>query len=547
VSGAFAAAIAIGTLGLAETQTVAVAADAETQNGKSTNSTSEQNSSVVQEHAIPTVQAPAAEYVRNDDLASKAVGMRASVLDAFVTTPETVATEEAPFYDISASGVVYDALGRVQPGVHVSLIAAHNRVSFKLEKLQPIVAHTTTNAKGEFSFVNVASVQEEVVLESRRIWRLVAMSEDGKVGWANVESSAQPATITHDIVLSESSSVEGKVIDENRRPLVGATIQANYWTSAAEFEANDGAVPSELDGVFLHEVNLGDTTDTSGHFAIEGLPASSLVEFMIRHPSIADKRIFFTTTNDPSELELLQGVANEVGPMSKSGNEIVCKAGILVNGHVVDESGQPVASTISVRVGGRSVATKTVGGRFSLRVPSRDEYQQSNLQSRGRQLVNTMYVFPDDRNGYMVAIAELAPEVLAAKSLDFVLRKRSEYSGRIVNFEGEGVSGVGVLVRTTPNPVADNQQHVQTEPVEAFARATSDAQGNFNVLLPEGGVDFLLNGRVPGFDLVQNSRFEDINGQLYHWPNDLKATYTVVIQETERQLDNMAVREISRD
>lgn len=542
--GAFAAAIAIGTLGLVETPIVAAPSQEETQKSDSTLSTADHLSLVAQADDQPTVQVAAAEQLPNEQAASRKLEKQTSVHQAFVTTPDTLPAKDELACVISASGVVRDTSGRVHPGVHVALIAAHNRVSKSLDLINPIVAHTTTNAAGAFSFVDVVSVQEMIVQENKRRWRIVAVSPDDNIGWANVESTEQPASITQDIVLRESTSVEGKLVDEHAQPLVGATIQANYWATADEIDASNVAETSSLDiGLALNEVNLVATTDPSGNFNMDGLPASSLVKFTIRHPSIVDKRIFLSTTDTPSELNKMHVLPAPLAWIKKTDDAIVCESGTLVSGQVLDETGQVVEATISLWAGGMSLVAKTNDGKFNLRVPSGDASNRPEMQNAGQPFFYTMRVSPLDEKGIMAASAKFEPgELNSSTPLNFVLRKKSEYSGRIVNSAGQGVSGVGVLVRTKVNSGATHQRYVQPQPAQAFARATSDTLGNFKILLPEGDIEFLLSGRVPGFDLVQYNRYEDQNGRLYEWPNNLNPTHTAVVRRTDRQLADFTVR-----
>ena len=555
--GALAAAIAIGTLGIVEAPLaaappvaetpVAETPAAETQEGNPTSESNGQRVTVVQPGSQQNIQLTTLGQVPTEQ---ERPGQRsegaASVYNAIVSAPPVVPVEDKPVCIISVTGVVRDESGGVLPGVHVALIASLNRVGKSMRSLNPIVAQATTNADGTFLFNDIESVTDyQIAAEGREDWwRIVAIAPDGRIGWENVRSNSLSGSIQQDVTLSQSTHIEAQVVDERAQPVIGASIDVNFWAQSQEYKAAGGTGLSiQKHGVCVNQDFLKMQTDAKGRFKLDGVPIDAIVSFTVRHPSMADKVVAFATTDDPLKLDLMA----PPGLLKKSGDVITCEAGTLIRGKVVDESEQGLKASVAILgASSRPLAfAETQAGEFSLRLPPDDNLEKLFGVSPNLPATYTLVVRLDDEKSYASATANLAvAELETASPINLMIRRRFEFSGRVVDSDGQGISGVGILARSKDSPKVPSNQYLQTGPAQPQDRATTDAQGFFKVWLPEGSAEFLLSGRVPGFDLVQHKREVDEQGHLLWWPDGLKSTHTASAQVSQNQLSPLVVRKI---
>ncbi len=313
-------------------------------------------------------------------LSEQPVGPRpavATLFDAIVNAPVAVPQANEPNCLVSASGMVRDETGRPVPGVHVALMASLHRMSKTLQPLNPIIARTITDTQGAFVFQDIVSVADhEFVLSQQRnrSWRMLAVSADGRIGWENVGSDTLPASLAQDIVLAAATEFTGQVVSEDGQPIAGATVHAAFLARAEEYGSGSGAELTTYDhGFYLNELPLTVETDAKGHYRLAGLPVGSAGFATIRHPSIADKKIRFATTDDLLQDGRMWGLHPGLAELKGPGAVIVCEAGTLIQGTVRDQSGQPVEASIALH-GACSASTQTEHGAYRLRIPPSSDF-----------------------------------------------------------------------------------------------------------------------------------------------------------------------------
>ena len=259
--------------------------------------------------------------------------------------------------------------------------------------------------------------------------------------WAWVQLSGDPTQdFERDIEISKGCKVSGVVTKPDGSPAAGALV---------------GRDPGELvTGVLDHAT----TADAEGNFALGSVPAWR----GIRIYAIAEG--FGLTKSDP--LELRPGT-------DMGGIRLVLQAGATFRGSVKDEEGEPL-SGVSFTFN-RMWDWSETGGWFW--IPSQVAY---SLADGTWELTGV----PEAKYRLQVALEGYAPESRAnvvapregeIEGMDFVLRKGSVISGRIVNREGLPVAGASATawgwVMGSEGRMEWNQR----------SEVRSDEQGNFEM------------------------------------------------------------------
>ena len=203
-----------------------------------------------------------------------------------------------------------------------------------------------------------------------------------------------------EIVLEPESTLPGRVVDSEGRPVAGARV----WARRA-----GGLAVSTTE----HETE----SDGDGRFEIPGLDASARLHLRVRHPEYQEAR--------------LHGVLGAGGPPL----EIVLHPGIALRGQVVGGDGAPV-------VGARVVATPTPAGHVGEHETETDADGRFVLdpQPPGRLALVASHGAGRSRpHELILAFGDTPPEV--ALTLD----QGATMRGRVVGPEGRGVVGARVV------------------------------------------------------------------------------------------------------
>jgi uncharacterized GH25 family protein/protocatechuate 3,4-dioxygenase beta subunit len=206
------------------------------------------------------------------------------------------------------------------------------------------------------------------------------------------------------IVLQPASAVEGKVVDDDGRPVAGAKVVVLPIDRRGGFQIRDG------------------TSDDSGAFRIEDVP-----------PGEAEAR----ATASGFQTAYLSNLEIRAGQDLK-GVEIVLAPGAAVEGRVVSPSGRPVAGA-DVRV------IEAEEGRRFFRMPvvtrtdGDGRYRLEGVAPGAR-------TFQADHKSYRPAVRDL--EVRPGENtLDLSLEGGAEVRGRVVDEGGVPVPGARVSLR----------------------------------------------------------------------------------------------------
>lgn len=210
----------------------------------------------------------------------------------------------------------------------------------------------------------------------------------------------QPALDLGELVLEPESTLPGRVVDPDGRPVAGARVWARRSGGVA-------LAASE------HEVE----SDAEGRFEILGLDAGARLHLRVRHPDFQEVKLH--------------------GRLGAGGRplELTLHPGIRVHGRVLRSDGSPVAEAkvtagpSAERLGGVGEVATDADGRFELTPQAPGKIVLRAIARQGRSRPRELTLNPGDT----------PPEVVLELDASAVV------GGRIVGPEGRGVAGARVV------------------------------------------------------------------------------------------------------
>jgi protocatechuate 3,4-dioxygenase beta subunit len=199
------------------------------------------------------------------------------------------------------SGRIVDGGGRPLAGVALRLLPEERPATPLLRQTDPTSrAATAARSAADGRFELLARAAGRFRLDAERAG-FVPRSVSG------IALSGSARLELGDLMLDAAVALAGTVVDEQARPVVGATVEARapataVWRSRA-------------------------ATDGQGSFALAGLPAGEPLEVTVRHPDFVPARL-----------------ADLAAPAE--GVEVVLRAGAVLSGRVVDASGRGVPEAV---------------------------------------------------------------------------------------------------------------------------------------------------------------------------------------------------------
>jgi len=205
----------------------------------------------------------------------KIVAMSLVFLSLFVNYSNAQQTKEVTF-----TGRVIDTEGKPIAGVKVT---AYEMVSDGIAGniLLHQVGEVTTKGDGAFFFTTQPKPARGTFLDGH----VVATKQDLVLGWVVWTMRADAES---NIELGEPETLEGMIVDEKGKPVIGAEVRANLYRRVETAEGEEKR--QWLPGIApLHE--LGTQTDGQGKFLFSNLPANLAVDLLV---TAADKATTYT-------------------------------------------------------------------------------------------------------------------------------------------------------------------------------------------------------------------------------------------------------------
>ncbi len=253
----------------------------------------------------------------------------------------------------------------------------------------------------------------------------VSAEDERFVPWSRAVTVAAGQAETQDVPLTRGSTLAGRVMDEEGRPIEGATVMVSrggedVFRAFIRSMEGEGAVRTGRDGSFR---------------ATRLAPGESQ-RLDVRH--------------DDYEERALGGISLPPGG-TRSGVSVVLRRGLSVRGVVKDEEGRPLAgaevnlsSARTVRAGRGGVQMSFVGPGSQLR---RETGADGRFEFRGLKAGD--YTVSARRPGFSRATVDPVnvAEARAAEPLELVLKPGATISGILRDKAGAGASGWSVSAR----------------------------------------------------------------------------------------------------
>ncbi|NVB76910.1 MAG: hypothetical protein HOV81_00815 [Kofleriaceae bacterium] len=300
--------------------------------------------------------------------------------------------------------------------------------------------------------VKLASMTERVTKTSADG---VAKIKPVTSGWASVQASAAGyapnnaftqlggagSTGNLKVTLHKGFAVTGRVIDEGGKPIEKAHITTSDVLG----------IPGGIDPV---------VTDSKGQFSIPALAPGS-------HILVATDEEHAPARSAPVS----------VGERPVTGVEITMRAGGVLAGSVVDDTGKPVPYA-TVRVGGSGMQDRYV---IQSRQATTDKLGAFELKGLSRAKLSVRA--EGDAAASAIATVDLTTE-LAKKDLKLVLDVKGTIAGNVVDESGQPVAEV--QVNAFPDILAGEAPEALA--LAGLSSASTDGAGHFMIRgLPEGG------------------------------------------------------------
>jgi Carboxypeptidase regulatory-like domain len=270
---------------------------------------------------------------------------------AGATKDQTDAEEPTTFDPIG--GVVVDSAGRPVPEARVVLRTQYQGVESSSNEPAGSMdlAQTKTDTSGRFDFRAVSVPIDDIVMrrsEPGFHWLEIVVSAPGfALGWSHIVGARMP-----NIVLRPESKLQGRIIEENQRPVAGADVRVRYLMSVRHISQLDLDLnlspqnwPTSEDPRFMSLVDARlpectAKTDADGRFEVRGLPAQAGAVLEINHPDFQIERVYAATVGriDPAvRANFKRDVqVGEIQASLKRGHHVAVKV-------VFDDTGKPAA------------------------------------------------------------------------------------------------------------------------------------------------------------------------------------------------------------
>jgi hypothetical protein len=203
---------------------------------------------------------------------------------------------------LSVAGTVLDSDGKAVAGAAVYL-----REWAFLRKSQPaeetgdsdILATTTTDAKGQFSFRDVSPKKPSIAEPTGPLvapWDVIAIAKGYGLAWERLEARDPHPPLQ--LTLSPEARITGQLLDAEKKPVDGVRVQA----VAIQSLNRPVRIPYSTTGYLsLHRsgVPIATRSDAGGRFVLPGLLGDRRVAFEVVDQRFARQTFYAATTDQP--------------------------------------------------------------------------------------------------------------------------------------------------------------------------------------------------------------------------------------------------------
>jgi protocatechuate 3,4-dioxygenase beta subunit len=341
----------------------------------------------------------------------------------------------------------------------------------------------------------------------------VAAWKEGYVfGGDEIPVSKDEATIDETIELWPSATITGRVVDQDGKPVAGATAYVNV---DARRPALNG-FPS----FYAESKSATSTTDVDGRYVLTSFRASRSAPTtgkLTASSSVGGQYLSSTpidVTADAGATVAAQDLVIDIGAMPS--------ATIVVQ----DAAGAPVVGALVERPSG------SFGGQLRAGLDGRVSWALRAAPKPGVPVSSTSVVVR--AKGFASQKVEFTPTLKTALDVTVVMKPGARIAGRVVKADGGAAGNAGILVadgtKTPDEAFGDGSFQAQMSRSQTFvvyAQTNADADGNFEVAdLPDGPylVAAQMSSRAPhGFN-TQPKQLRDVRPGVAAGTTDLVFT-----------------------
>ncbi len=368
---------------------------------------------------------------------------------------------------ISVGGVVLTPEGKPVEGAVVILHMKNNVYWMGLKHNHDVLARTTSNARGQFTFEKIAIPPRHdryirTLFAGEGGAELLAWADGKAIAWHEVRGLKNEKQIR--LALAPEAKVEGTIRDKAGRPMPNVLLTVLGLTHAKENADLDFLTSDDNSlRLILSEASPEVTSNAQGEFTLHHLPPDYRVSVSLVGPELGWKNLVVDTGDDKQLTEVVYPRTKEAIPVMHSPLRIIVEPQRFVTIKIVDAAGQPIRDGAiamcddqRLSVGGGWVDGQ---GEARIRIPKPGRYE---------------LIYSAD---------PLHPRLGASLTVDikdgtdtpvFQMRLPSSkwLPGRVVDADtGKPIVGAYVCYELTGNPAAK----------AIWSQAVSDAKGEFRI------------------------------------------------------------------
>jgi RNA polymerase sigma factor (sigma-70 family) len=394
------------------------------------------------------------------------------------------------------AGRVIDKSGAAVAGVQVWAVGG--------SWVEPVpVAKATTDPQGRYVLPGAWAHEAAKGFGDERLG-LFARARDGRVGWLANYGRAGLARQGGEIELQPVSEVQGRVTDQDGRPIVGATIAAEEFWKPTErgFSERMGLVPETAAAYAAH-------TAADGSFAVKAIPQGSLAEVKITPQGREPARIAWNTTQ-PGAIMLDHRLGRIKGRLKPTDARDV-SGSMSVYVRLDGPRGRFEAGPVSQRYNAGANASKDGTFQFDGLPPGRYEVGASSEK---------------DAPFIARAVGDIKVAPNGEATVEVPLERLVTLTGRVIDAQtGKGVANITVA-----------SYHIDNNSLGEMRSAQTDAEGRYSVLAQPGTVR--IDAGPPNSYLgPMPEEYPNLEAKVDRTVPDLKLTHAIgldgiVVDET---------------
>jgi hypothetical protein len=447
---------------------------------------------------------------------------------------------------LSARGRVVGADGRPVAGANVTIREWATRRTlgmrrterenlFRGQEIPDILAHSTTDVKGEFHFADVVApaftdTATKSVGKNFFPWDVVAYATGHGLAWVQLTARNQRTEIT--LSLPAEGTLRGRLVEPGGKPIVGARVKVSGIDPLGQVDVSGLETDGQLN-LLWSEIPLVAISGDDGRFALRGLPRAIVASLIITDPR-HERTVVHAATTDQAQPEIthttnIQGQAvTEKKPIYSGDFSITLKpTDHRLAGRVFfAATGKPaVGAQVSLRQ--RRVAEADADGKFVV----------ENLPAGEAEL----HIIAWKTDAGPLDMRLMIPEEPKSIEQDFALPAGLIVTGRVIDLEaGSGIADAELIYRPRPEPGRLPSIFgftTKTEPDGRFRLVVPAGQGGLEVWkLPPSYVNPLSHATGPN----RNPRLKlDFSGNPGETVRDLTfrlgraKTFTLMVRDPE--------------